>query len=367
MTTSTDATLEGAAIDVGRNFFLSYKQASDRFVNSGLERAGTDEQRAAKLLRRLPSDYADQVRSHFVRQSQLSPDHRARTLGDLFEVPIEAPLTARVTTGRLLERSSVRASISDATGSRPVLSSRGIRLVSPDLAVAPLSRTEVKATLVLESVRVDHSEDATRWQPWRPKDDEVIITAIVIDPVGRLHERTQFVGSIDEGQTRSFGPGGLPLIALPFATGGDAWPKSAYATIYAVERDRGGWNDVLEAIREYLDDKLTEELIKQGLEETPYVKLLPASVLSWLAGVAKGFIDDFMDWFFDLITNNDDAMGSRTRHLTMSEATADWQGTGRVDSPPWEWKFSNGDGEWTTTWHWHLTEKQVPIPLVAAR
>ncbi|MGC3874138.1 hypothetical protein ACPF7Z_12805 [Halomonas sp. GXIMD04776] len=353
--TESDLELSKVGIALGDNLFQSFLLAGERYVNLDMRREGTDEAHVAKLLEAIPESKRKLMTGYFHRQKDLDLAQRVKVLGPLTELKISDPLTLEVTTKGLLDRASFRAELI------PSGIQANFRLAPT--AFRQLEEREPPGTdgyrrldLKLESLRVEDSQDERHVWPFTFNQvDEVSLATVGIDETGDVTSGYYNLGSIKEGGKKSFNDKTIHWFRI--TEGGNRFPKAYSVSVYAIERDEGGWNEFLDAAREYAKAKITEELIARGVIAAGEALgvVIPPHVARIIANAVKGFLDNIMDWLARLFTNEDDILGSRTRRATINSYTGNWGSSGTARSSSWNWRFSGEGGRWRTRMHWQLS------------
>ncbi|OQX30323.1 MAG: hypothetical protein B0D96_12430 [Candidatus Sedimenticola endophacoides] len=358
LNTTEDLAIDSGAYQLGQNAFRSFALAGERYLVAGMKRTNTDEERFANFFGDLDTGQQDLLRSYFKRQAQLDLAQRAKVLGELVDLKISDRLTTSITSAPLMKSPSVMASI---RGISPALRSLHLRRASP--TVTALSSGNNRLILRLERIKVEESQDDYYIWPFGTynKTDEVTLGVLTIDESGWVKQHSHNLGSISEGNQKTFSD--KRLCSFDLREGGEAtWPKVYSATVYAIERDDGGYNDFLQKAARYAKEKVTEELISRGIIAAgAWLGItIPPIVASFIANYVKGFFDSLIDWLASLFTNEDDVLGQHVRTASIHSYTGNWVSSGSRQSASWNWVYAGEGGRWSTRMHWLLENSTQP-------
>jgi hypothetical protein len=354
---SVDLPLNPAGYEVGNILFQSLLVAGERYINSGRARPGTDEAHFEELFKKLtPEKQAPIMRRYFANQAKLEPKERVKVLGDLADLKPESPLTLDVTAAKLFESPLYLSYLTPIASFRSLLSKKR----PPQLTVTPTANQAAasnRLTLRLEHLIVEEAQDDYWiWWPFVGKTvyntvDEVSLQIVSIDENGDVGKSSFDLGSIKEGQKKTFNN----LILQNFNLyEGTQFPKQYTAFIYAVEKDWGGANAFLEKAATWAKDKIKKELIARGLDYVGGIfgVNLPKDVLDFIANAIQGLVHKLIDWIKGLF--GDDVLGCNSRTAIINSYTATWNGTGTKQSKSWDCVFAGEGGRWRTRMHWRL-------------
>jgi len=181
---------------------------------------------------------------------------------------------------------------------------------------------------MLDWYKVEDVQDGTVW-PLTAR-DEVVLGLVAVDETGDVSSKAHNIGSMKEGQTKYFGNGGLRLVGFDM-TEGSTFPKAYSVTLYAIDRDDGGYNQFLASASNYAKQQLTEEMIARGIN-TYAQGTIPPELVQWAAGVIKGFFDALVNWLMGLLHNEDDVLGQTIRSATVGSYSGVWSTTGTLEA-----------------------------------
>src|SRR4028119_680711 len=348
--------LNPAGYELGNILFQGFLVAGERYMNSGRARPDTDEARFEELFKELTPDKQAPMRRYFASQAKLEPKERAKVLGDLADLKPEDPLTLDVTAAKLFESPLYMSYLAPIASFRSTLTKQP----APQLTVAATANQATasnRLTLCLEQLTVEEAQD-DYWLrvPFKGKKvyntvDEVSLQIVSIDENGDVGKSSFDLGSIKEGQKKTFNNKILQKFNLHEGTN---FPKQYIACVYAVEKDWGGANEFLEKAAALAKDKITKELIARGIDYVGGIfgVNLPPDVVDFLANAIQGFLHYLIDWIKKLF--GDDVLGSQTGTATIHSYTQNWKGTGTKQSQSWDWVFAGAGGCWRTRMHWRL-------------
>ena len=348
--------LNPAGYELGNILFQGFLVAGERYMNSGRARPDTDEARFEELFKELTPDKQAPMRRYFASQAKLEPKERAKVLGDLADLKPEDPLTLDVTAAKLFESPLYMSYLAPIASFRSTLTKQP----APQLTVAATANQATasnRLTLCLEQLTVEEAQDDYwLWVPFKGKKvyntvDEVSLQIVSIDENGDVGKSSFDLGSIKEGQKKTFNNKILQKFNLHEGTN---FPKQYIACVYAVEKDWGGANEFLEKAAALAKDKITKELIARGIDYVGGIfgVNLPPDVVDFLANAIQGFLHYLIDWIKKLF--GDDVLGSQTGTATIHSYTQNWKGTGTKQSQSWDWVFAGAGGCWRTRMHWRL-------------
>jgi hypothetical protein len=370
-----DLELSAAGVDQGHRAFQEFLLAGERHIVAGFARPGA-EAAFAQTYSQLPDNTQALLTGYFRRQAQLDLSQRAALLGPFVKLQISNALAPGIARKIDPPRPSVRAEL-DSLGPRKFGG------LSPDFskvkgsiadAVADAASQGVKLApgkpvvrfveLLLDDITVENSQDDSLF---KNDTDEVTLGVTMLDEKGAVTTANHNLGSIEEGKTKKFTKP-LVLGSLPVSTAIKGFPRSYYFKVDAVDRDDGGYNDLLKAGAEYIQKKVTQELIAAGIIKAGQTLgiPIPPQVANYIASYLKSWFDSLIDWFEGLLKDEDDILGSRTRHVQLTSAAfalterflIGVRTTTAQKSPlsgfPFSWTFSGGDGRWRTRMHVQL-------------
>lgn len=198
--------------------------------------------------------------------------------------------------------------------------SAGRKLVPP-LQRAPQDPQVQHVDLVLQEFTVEDSNDESFF---RRATDTVHLGVTTISETGTVKTVLNKFGSRAEGQRITFPNKDYPnpiLATVDLDYASSTFPRTLSFKIDAVEKDDGTYNRVLVEVQKYLQAYITEELIERGIITAGgWVGIpIPPQLAKFLASLAKGWFDEFIDWLFDVFENEDDLIGSYTRMLTLTD------------------------------------------------
>lgn len=353
---SSDLTLNLEAVELGRNLFQSFLLAGERYLQANLQRPNTDEARFRDFYTALPAEAKEPIASYFKRQAGLDLSQRAQILGSLTNLRIEAPLTIYQTAPVLTATPAFREVV------RQVVTTRSKYLVpaqAPKIAPAPKTDFDV-LRLYVNKLTVEESQDdySIPLLGTFNTTDEVTLGYICVDETGEVNYGSQTIGDISEGNTKSYPGDGLSLYGFDLHEGA-SFPKYYSIMVSAIERDNGGYNDLLAKGAAYVKDKVTKELLARGIVATGayFGVTIPPTVANYIANVVKSFFDKLIDWLGNLLKNKDDVLGTATATATINGLNGAWLSTGTLVDKPFDWVFSGAGGRWRTTMHWQLIKK----------
>jgi hypothetical protein len=302
--------------DTGRRYFQTFLLAGERNVVSSMRRADTAEARAANLLEAVSPEYRTLMANYFRRQSTLSAVQRAELLGPLANLKITDALTVDRVAGDLMDGGPTADLITTAgNGAKPA-------------APAGVAATPDKLRLMLDWYKVEDVQDGTVW-PLTAK-DEVTLALVAIDETGDVASKAHNIGSLKQGETKSYKHPGLKLFGYDM-TEGTKFPKAYSVTLYAMDRDDGGYNQFLGAAANYAKQQVTEEMIKRGINIYAQ-QTIPAEIVNWVASVVKGLFDGLISWLAGLLHNEDDVLGQTIRSATVGSYGGVWSATGTLEA-----------------------------------
>jgi hypothetical protein len=302
------------AYDIGRRYFQAFLLAGERNVVSSMRRADTAEARAAGLLEAVSPEYRTLMANYFRRQSALDAVQRAELLGPLARLKITDALTVGTVAGDLLAGGPA-AEAAVGNGGEPV-------------AEAGMSATPDKLRLMLDWYKVEDVQDSAPW-PFTAK-DEVTLALVAIDETGDVASVAHNIGSLKKGQTKSYAHPGLKLYGFNM-TEGSTFPKAYSVTLYAMDRDDGGYNQFLGAAADYARQQVKEEMIARGINIYTQ-NTIPPEIVNWVASVVKGLFDGLVTWLAGLLHNEDDVLGQTIRSATVGSYGGVWSTTGTLEA-----------------------------------
>lgn len=378
MSTNNDLSINLAGLEAGRTAFKSFLLSGER-NESGLTRENSDEAKFARFFEKIPQEQAKILEGYFRRQKLLSLSQRKTLLGeDLTNISINTPLTTHTTSRQMLQKSAIRNSFGGTFPKALGVPPQPNGETEPDVpgdgtnGVDHVGKlTDVPGTVLigsqittgiqfeLERLRVTKSQDAfSIFGRSFNTTDEVTLSLIKINEIGEVSSESHDLGDIKDGETKTFDNKVLCSFDVPSAGANEPkkYPKIFTANLYAIERDQGGYNDFIEAGAGYVQEKVTEELIANGIISLGE-KLgitIPPSVANYIASYVKGFFDEFVDWLSGLFENADDVIGLHTRAASINSLSAAFNDTDKVDSRTVTWHFFGADGGWETKTHWSL-------------
>jgi len=356
---SVDLPLNPAGYEIGNILFQSFLVAGERYIKSGRARPGTDEAYFEELFKNLtPEKQAPIMRRYFDNQAKLEPKERVKVLGDLADLKPESPLTLDVTAAKLFESPLYLSYLTPIASFRSTLGKKR----PPQLTVTPTANPATasasnRLTLRLEHLIVEESQDDYWvWWPFVGKKvyntvDEVSLQIVSIDENGDVGKSSFNLGSIKEGQKKTFNN----LILQNFNLHeGTQFPKKYIACIYAVEKDWGGASALLEKAATWAKDKIKKELIARGIDYVGGIfgVNLPNDVINFIANAIQKFLHELIDWIKGLF--GDDVLGSHAHTAIIHSYTQNWNGTGTKQSKSWDCVFAGAGGRWRTRMHWRL-------------
>ena len=268
-----DIELSAAGVDQGHKAFQEFLLAGERNQVAGLARPGA-EATFARFYSALPARAQDTLTGYFRRQAQLDLSQRVALLGPLVKLQISNPLTPGVIRKIDPPRGAIRSEL-DSLGPRKFDGqSSAFSIIKGAVAEAvfdakvqkprlpPKGKVGVRLVeLLLDEITVENSQDDSFW---KDDTDEVTLGVTMLDAAGVVTTANHNLGSIEEGKSRKFGTP-LTLGSMPVGTQLRGYPRTFYFKVDAVDRDDGGYNDALEAGGDYIQEKVTEELIAAGL------------------------------------------------------------------------------------------------------
>lgn len=304
------------AYDIGRRYFQTFLLAGERNVVSSMRRADTAEARAADLLEAVSPEYRTLMANYFRRQSALTAVQRAELLGPLVNLKITDALTVRKVAGDLMDGGPTADLITaNGNGAKPA-------------AQPGVTATPDKLRLMLDWYKVEDVQDGTVW-PLTAK-DEVTLALVAIDETGDVASKAHNIGSLKKGQTKSYNHPGLKLYGFDM-TEGSTFPKAYSVTLYAMDRDDGGYNQFLGAAANYAKQQVTEEMIARGINIYAQ-QTIPQEIVNWAASVLKGLFDGLISWLAGLLHNEDDVLGQTIRSATVGSYGGVWSATGTLEA-----------------------------------
>lgn len=358
MNTNQDLTIESGAYKLGEHFFQSFLLAGERYLNSGLAREGTDEVRFGEFYGALQSQQQHLLKGYFKRQATLDLAQRVSILPEMVPLRIQDPLTFATTTKTVATSPSMRTTMNALAAWKAEAKSLAANRPTRTTARAAATPDYNRLVLRLEEVQVTKAQDKVLIFD---DIDEVLLAVVTIDETGDVKRQSHNIGAIKEGQRKNFG--NFRLTSFNLTEGGaDRWPKSYTAHVYAIERDNGGYNDLLDHATDFIKEKITEELIALGITagSTAAKYPIPPEIARIVANVAKGFFDNLVDWLAGLLFNADDLLGQQTQLVTLQNFNDGWGNTNSNRSPAWRWTFTGADGRWVTRMHWLLEKSGTP-------
>jgi len=186
-----------------------------------------------------------------------------------------------------------------------------------------VATTPDKLRLMLDWYKVEDTQDTFG-------KDKVTLALVAIDETGDVTSKAHNIGNLGTGQTRNYPHPGLKLVGFDM-TEGSTFPKAYSVTLYAIERDNGGYNQFLGAAANYAKQQVTEEMIRNGIngyaEQT-----IPAEIVNWVASVVKGLFDQLISWLAGLLSNQDDVLGQTIRSATVGSYGGVWSTTGTLEA-----------------------------------
>jgi hypothetical protein len=366
-----DLPLSAAGVAQGHLAFQEFLLAGERHIVGGFTRPGAEEG-FARFYSKLPDSTQSMLAGYFRRQSQLDISQRVSLLGPFVKLDISNPLRH----GRIRQISPPPASIRselDSLGARR-FDGRGaafkvIKGATAD-AIADTGDQKVKPLpgkpgvrfieLLLNEVAVEDSQDYTFLI--KNDTDEVTLGLTMLSEVGVVTTAAHNLGSIEEGHSKKYA---TPLVlgSIPVSTSIKGFPRAYSFKVDAVDRDDGTYNDLLEKGADYIQELVTEELIASGIM-TGSGALgypIPPAIANYIASYVKTWFDDFVDWVGDLLKDDDDILGSKSRSIVLESYAFElterswFLGTKTVSSEkgplvgsPFTWTFSGADGRWRT-------------------
>lgn len=349
-----DLELDAETAELGERMFQTFLLAGERHVTAKAARPGAEEARFAALYRALPVEGQQALDGYFRRQATLPPAERAQVLGRLASLRPTDSLSFADVAPDLLGKTAVQQVLQVGRQAAEAARSGG---TSPGAAQGGASSDVVaggaatKLRLMLTRLTVEDSQDATTvlGVTVNPS-DETSLGVVAIDETGDVKASTHTLNSLKAGQSQTFGGAGLKLFGFSM-TEGTTFPKAYSVTVYAIERDDGKYNALVNEAAAYAKTKVTEEMIAQGINIYTGATLPPV-VVQFVSKLLKKFFDKLLDWFASLLKNKDDVLGQKTRTATIHSYAGNWSSSGTQNSAPWDWVFSGQGGRWRTTMHW---------------
>lgn len=334
--------IDSTGYRTGQQYFRSFLLAGERHLTSGFSRPNSDESRFKDFFAGLDPGQQAVMKSYFTRQRDLSPTLRAKVVG-LDNVRIETPLTMRNTAPEVVLSRGYQGILRQIVANRATAGTTAIASVAP--ATGPNT-----LRLYLTRLKVEDSQDKTIFG--LNSTDEISLGIISTDETGDVGQNVVTVGDIKEGNAKTFPNPGLKLVGFNMLEG-TTYPKFYSAIITGIERDGGGYNKIIAKAAEYVKDKVTKELLAQGITAggAYFGITVPPAVASFIANVVKGYFDSFIDWLTGLFNNDDDIVGSVTRTATISSLAAPWS-SGTLVANSKDHILSGSDGRYRITTHW---------------
>jgi hypothetical protein len=239
---------EVRAHSLGHRYYQGFLLGAERHVVSAMRRANTSEARAAELIESVSPDYRALMENYFRRQATLGPMQRGELLGPLSRLRITDALTVRTIAPDLLAGGPTSAVVESSANGAKAGGEAGVSAI-PD-----------KLRLMLDWYKVEDAQDG--WPG--TAQDEVVLGLVAVDETGDVHSKAHNIGKIKKGQTKHFHNGGLKLVGFDM-TEGSKFPKAYSVTLYAIDRDDGGYNQFLASASNYAKQQLTEEMIARGI------------------------------------------------------------------------------------------------------
>lgn len=273
-----DLQLSAAGTEDGHAAFQEFLLAGERHIVAQLARPGTAEERFATVFAKLPDAMQAAATGYFRRQAQLDLSQRVALLGNFTKLNIADPLTIG-TAERMRRAGSTSArSERDAMGSRTFGGRGGVFANIPgtiadafedaaaafeDQRVIAVPKIRVRRVeLLLLSLTVEDSQDAIFGFG---DTDELTLGVTMLSDTGVVTTRVHNLGDLSEGHTKSFLQNPMTIGSILLAAGEGGFPRSFSFKVDAIERDDGSYNDLLARGAEYLQEKVTEELIARGI------------------------------------------------------------------------------------------------------
>jgi len=337
---------------MGANAFKSFLLAGERNLISGFDRKDTDEARFADFYKGLPDAQQSKLTEYFKSQSRLSLSQRSQLLGELTDLKVTDKLITANTMGVNVLKGSL---LNNAIANFRHANAKGMVKKSSG------NNCYTKLAFNLDSVKVNEAQDDYTinylfFKRTYNRSDEITFCSVGIDETGDVSTGTFHVpGSLFEGRTKSFSPA-QRLHWFNLTEGENVYPRVYSVTLYAVERDSGGYNDLIRRAANYAKEKVTAELLAAGIMGVgAYVgAAIPPHIAYLIANYVESFIEDLIDWLADLLTNNDDVLGAKTRVATLGSCSGNWRSTGNSKTD-WTWRFNGQGGSWDVKLHWLLS------------
>lgn len=350
--TSSDLTLNLRGVELGQNIFQSFLLAGERYLQANMQRPNTDEARFRDFYAALPVEAKEPITSYFKRQAGLNLAQRAQIIGNLTNLRIESPLT-------IYQTAPVLTAAADFQNiARQIITNRGNQPSPPPPAPPTPPATDFDVLrLYVNKLTVEKAQDAYSIPLLGTFNttDEVTLGYIGVDETGDVSYGNQTIGDIAQGSSKSYPGDGLKLYGFNLHEG-NSFPKFYSMTVVAIERDNGGYNQVLQKAADYVKDKVTKELLARGvIGAGAYFGItIPPDVANYIANVVKTFFDKLINWLAGLLHNDDDVLGTATATATINGLNGAWVSTGNLVDKSFDWVFSGQGGRWRTTMHWQL-------------
>lgn len=367
---------------LGKQFFKSFLLAGERFLVEGRNRPG-DEARFEEFYNKLSTGEKSAAKAYFIAQSRMSGAQRSEVLGTFTTLPVNSNLNLFTSLSPLMRQRAFRDRYLGLFPEFSFIGGGGVAAPAevagsvgdghdiiglPRFTVQPFGSPKVDSiSLVLDSVTVVKSEDYS-WFEWWNKTDEVALGIVAFHTDGRVKYGKITVGNIKEGKTKNFD--NKKIVTYDVPKPGNIFPWLYQVEVIPTELDEGGLIDLLEKLGKFLEDKITEEKIANGIEVggASIGIPIPASIADHIAGWIDGFVDDALEWlkgFF--VKGRDDVMGKRFATVKVRNSApifvsndAEAKKDGDIaDSEPFDWRFSGGGGVWDIRMHWSLEAKNA--------
>lgn len=372
LNTFSGLVLDSKGVELGQNMFQSFLLAGERYLQANMQRPNTDEARFRDFYTALPTTAKEPIASYFKRQAGLGSTQRAQLLGSLTNLHIETPLTI-YTTAPVLTAAPAFKALSDqilnnrlkfasltAQPKEPLAPPASAPTPPPPAPPAPAPAPAFDLLrLYVNKLTVEKSQDAV-WTPFGYVNttDEVTLGYVAIDENGDVSKGNMTVGDIEQGHTKNYPGDGAKLVGFNLHEG-TTFPKFYSVSVYAIERDSGGYNDMLQKAADYAKDKVTKEMLARGITEVGgyFGITIPPSVANFIANVVKSFFDKLVNWLANLLSNADDVLGIDTVTATIYNLNSMWNSSGTLSAPPFDWVADGQGGRWRTTMHWQFAKK----------
>ncbi|WP_159600850.1 hypothetical protein [Agromyces humi] len=362
-----DSALSRAGADQGHQAFQEFLLAGERYTVGDLARNGA-EKRFAAFFNNLPKDQQTSIHGYFRRQSLLDLSQRVAVLGPYTKIPISTPLDRASFRALRKLPAPVRSTLDSLTESprgRTLARFKRVQgaIVDDEIQkVGPNQLPKVKhVDLLFQSVLVEESNDDSIFTA---ATDTVHLAVVAINDIGKVTPFYTKFGSIKEGTTKKDPDKTIGTVDIEGTDG--VFPRAVSFQVTAIEKDSGGtYNDFMDEASEYLQEKVTDELIAAGIVAAGGAigVTVPAPVALYIAGYVESWVDDLIEWFFDLFENNDDIIGERTKSVTLPDLEFEiherrWpiftntiQGDGKgtpLKGSTFYWTFAGSGARWKT-------------------